>query len=652
MVAACGPADGPAPTDTVEVDTPADPTITETTWLRRMTYSEYTDTITALLGTPVMLENELPRDYPVWGFDRTREALHLSPLLVESYDKAATKVAEAILDRSLMDSQRVLLAPSSGQGSVTAQGTGGVVRGEGELNFVVDVALGGRYALEVLAWSATGNVAYDTPTVGLRLDGALFGAPMAAAARAEAEATPLTLDLPLPAGQHQVAVVVNAPTDLVIGTVTLVGPNDVTDFPGNPAWDAVMLCDPATAAVPRDCAAQILSALAPKAWRRPITDLDAAELLALYDAGVAAGADPREATGYTLQSVFLRPEFLFHRDRMVSVDGGPATLDPWSTAARLSYLLTSAPPDEALRAAAAADQLATSDQRVAQLQRLWGTSAALSRDFLHAWLAPGVLTEETRRNATPDRLSGEESLQIIFDEALLPDEPLPNLLLNDLSPVDPLLAELYGIPAPPGGQMTWTDLSSVGRRGLLTHPAVLGRLNVPTRHSIVKRGNFVLSAVMCDEAPPPPNVPPLGSTVDAPTQREQLEQHRADPVCASCHDRIDPIGVGFEHFDADGRWRDDDNGYPVDAQGYLPDGTPFDGAAEMATALGNGPEFSLCAVEKMFIYAQGVKPAGDVAERAIAEMSTVADDPSASLYDLLEALVRSEAFVSAPGGAP
>ena len=147
-------------------------------------------------------------------------------------------------------------------------------------------------------------------------------------------------------------------------------------------------------------------------------------------------------------------------------------------------------------------------------------------------------------------------------------------------------------------------------------------------------------------------MPPLGTTVDAPTQREQLEQHRADPVCASCHDRIDPIGVGFEHFDADGRWRDDDNGYPVDAQGYLPDGTPFDGAAEMATALGNGPEFSLCAVEKMFIYAQGVKPAGDVAERAIAEMSTVADDPSASLYDLLEALVRSEAFVSAPGGEP
>jgi hypothetical protein len=651
MIAACGPEDGPPPTDSVD-DTPADPTITETTWLRRMTYSEYTDTITALLGTPVMLENELPRDYPVWGFDRTREALHLSPLLVESYDKAATKVVEAILDRSLMNSQRVLLAPSSGEGSVTAQGTGGVVRGEGKLNFVVDVAIGGRYALEVLAWSATGDVAFDTPTVGLRLDDALIGAPLAAAARSEAEATPLPFDLPLPAGQHYIGVEVTAPTDFVVGTVTLVGPTDVTDFPGNPAWDAVMLCDPATAAAPRECAAQILAAFAPKAWRRPMADVDEAELLALFDAGVAAGADPREATGYALQSVLLRPEFLFHRDRMVSVDGGPATLDAWSTAARLSYLVTSAPPDEALRAAAAADELATPEQRVAQLQRLWGTSAALSRDFLHAWLAPGVLTKATRRNETPIRLSGEESLQLLFDDALLPDQPLPDLLLSDLSPVDPLLAELYGIPAPPDGLMTWTDLSSVGRRGLLTHPAVLWRLNVPTRHSIVKRGNFVLSAVLCSEAPPPPNVPPLGTTVDAPTQREQLEQHRADPACASCHDRIDPIGVGFERFDAEGRWREDDNGYPVDAQGYLPDGTTFDGAVEMATALGSGPDFNLCAVEKMFIYAQGVKPAGDVAEQAIAEMSAVADDPSASLYDLFEALVRSDAFVAAPGGEP
>ena len=359
----------------------------------------------------------------------------------------------------------------------------------------------------------------------------------------------------------------------------------------------------------------------------------------------------------------MSPNFLFHRDVMVSTDGGAPVLDALSVASRLSYFLSAGPPDANVVLAASQGRLATADDREQMLVQMWRINrfSSLVEDFLKQWLAAGDVPQIDPQlfpgvMDIPVSNGAETALSLLLTDALTPDRPLASLITRPDAPVDAALAAFYGValPDPSNPEMQWVDLSAVGRRGILGQPAMLRRLSLPTRHSIVKRGNWVLDALLCQPvAGPPANVPPLNTTsVDAPTQREQLEQHRADPACAACHDRIDPGGLAFEHFDAIGAWRDDDGGYPVDATGRLVDGATFDGVAQFADVIGAGPAFSLCAVEKIYVYALGERPVGPAAEAAVAAMEEAAQDPAVSLFDLVKVLVRSDAFVSAPGTAP
>lgn len=396
------------------------------------------------------------------------------------------------------------------------------------------------------------------------------------------------------------------------------------------------------------CADAWLAELLPRAFRRP-TEPD---VLALYQdtwRALSSSEGPALASRLVIEAVLQDPEFLY----LLELDLTPgAPLDGWQLATRLALLVWDAPPDDALLADAAAGLLDTAD----------GVRAALDRALLDPRARDGLLelhrqwwgTDEvgTVAHLSPALAASmeEELVRLVEREVVLGSALLADVLVTNRTEVDALLAELYGLyPPDEGWSSAW--LPSDQRAGLLSMPGILARGSHAEHPSPVWRGSFVLEALLCT----PPGAPPAGAaaglpaTGEASTNRERYEQHTADPACAGCHVSIDGVGFAFEHFDAEGRWRDSDAGEPVDATGELL-GQPVDGAVDVARLLAAAPEVRACVADQWLQYALG-RPltADDTCERrALAERFQQGDG---DLRDLLAGIVTGEAFRTW-GGAP
>jgi hypothetical protein len=368
------------------------------------------------------------------------------------------------------------------------------------------------------------------------------------------------------------------------------------------------------------CATEILTELARRALRRPLTELgpNIETLLTFYRSGAEQNGF---VTGiqHALARLLVDPQFIFRFEREpVGLDEGAVyPLDDFELASRLSFFLWSSIPDDALLLRAAGGELGVPGALESEVLRMLGDSKAeaLVQNFASQWL--GLRTLDSLNPVSRDydanlRLSFERETRLLFASLLEQDRSVVDLLTADYSFVDERLARHYDIPNIRGSRFRRVDLEGTGRRGLLGHGSILTGTSSPTRTSPVIRGAWILENIL---GTPPPSPPPgVESNLDEPlvgvervlSQRQRLERHRADPSCAACHQIIDPLGFSLENFDLTGRWRETDRGAPIDASGMLWDGTALNGPEGLRRALVERQDlFVQTLTERLMTYALG-----------------------------------------------
>jgi len=367
-----------------------------------------------------------------------------------------------------------------------------------------------------------------------------------------------------------------------------------------------------------DVAAGTLAPIIRRAFRRPVAPEELHRYLAFYDSTTQRGESHRAGLRMALQSILISPHFLFLAEPEPETEGIYALADH-PLAARLAIFLWSSLPDEELLAAADAGLLQKDEELRRQVQRMLKDprAQALGENFAMQWLGLTSLGVTVRPD--PERFpefdeelatAMKEETALFFASLFMENRSLLDLLDADYTYLNETLARHYGLELVSGSQLQKVALQDRNRGGILTQASVLTVSSHPLRTSPVLRGRWLLEEILGSRVPPPPpGVPPLveqGEGDQILSLREQLEKHRSNPQCITCHVRMDPLGFGMENFDPVGRWRTEENGQPIDANGTLPSGEKFNGPAELKKVLMNRKdEVMRHLTRKMYGYAVG-----------------------------------------------
>lgn len=586
--------------------------------MHRLNKVEYDNTVRDLLGSPLTLSDDFPSDDSGYGFDNISDVLSISPLQLELYERAAETLAEEALRLGSAAATTRVEAETADGAVGSADGSSWNLNVSGELPLRFAFPTNGRYHISVRVWGDQAGA--DPAKMALHVGTAQLGpyditATSAAPVIIEADAT-------VNAGDKVVSVeflndyYVADPLEdrnLAVDWVEVKGPLDVEQQ--GSSRDRILICDPASDDADDVCVRDILERFAERAFRRPVTAQEIDKLMSFVALAKSNGDTVEGGIQLALRAILTSPHFLFR----VEVDPEPASasahpLSDYELASRLSYFLWSSMPDDALFAAAKQGLLQDPAQIRAQVERMLDDPRAdqLVTNFAGQWLYTRNL-----RDHQPDaaafpgfdeqlRASMKTETELFFREFLKGDLPVGQMLNADFTYLDDRLAAHYGLP-PVGEEFTRVKLDDKARGGLLSQGSILTVTSFATRTSPVKRGKWVLTQLLCSEPPPPPpgveglkqETVPTGST------RDRLEAHRQNPACAACHNIMDPLGFGLEHYDGIGAWRDDENGFPVDATGTMPTGETFDGVAGLTAILADDTRFSTCVAEKLFTYALG-----------------------------------------------
>jgi mono/diheme cytochrome c family protein len=348
---------------------------------------------------------------------------------------------------------------------------------------------------------------------------------------------------------------------------------------------------------PQAAARQSLAGFARRAFRRPVADEELDRLMTLFDRAQSRGDAYLPSLKLALKAVLISPHFLFLVEPQPESEG-VYPLDHHQLAARLSYFIWNSMPDDEL--ARLADEAKLRDDAVLrdQVRRMLADPKArgLAESFAIQWLGIGALGQTVRPDADRFPEFDPQLADDMRDEAitlvetiLCEDRSLLELIDADYAVVNDRLAAHYGLPSVEGPELRKVSLDDRRRGGVLGLGAVLTATSLPLRTSPVLRGKWVLEEILGDHVPPPPPnagvLPEDDRQDDGLTLRQRLEQHRTNPECAACHQRMDPLGFGLESFDAVGRWRDENLGQPIDSSGTLPGGQTFSGPAELKQVL-------------------------------------------------------------------
>ena len=632
----------------------ADPNPGRTETFHRLSRTEYRNAVRDLLALEVGVEDLLPADDTSYGFDNIAGVLGVSPTLMERYLSAARRISRLAVASPVPSptAETFRIVSDLGQDRRMERlpfGTrGGMVV---DYNFPEDA----EYVFEILP---DGPLRIEPHDLELAIDGERIALLTVGKApdpddprglytpRVEA----LEVRAPVTAGPHEVGVAFLRKTAAepegirklylrpftgegsggdsryqpYVESVTIAGPYESSGarpVAGTPSRERIFTCRPARGAAAEEaaCAREILSALARRAYRRPVTGADVERLLAFYHRGRAAGGFDA-GVEMALRRLLVSPEFLFRveRDPEGVAAGEVYRVSGLELASRLSFFLWSSIPDDELLAAAERGELGAPAVFEAQVERMLADprSAALVDNFAGQWLtlrnAAAVRPDE---DTFPDfgeglRRAFRRETELLFDSVLREDRSVLDLLAADYTFVNERLARHYGIPNVRGSHFRRVALADETRGGLLGHGSILTVTSYANRTSPVNRGKWVLENILgTPPPPPPPDVPDLETAEGgkALSMREAMEQHRANPVCASCHRLMDPLGLSLENFDAIGRWRGrSETRGTIDATGELPDGTPFDGPAGLKAALLRHPDrFVTTVTEKLLTYALG-----------------------------------------------
>jgi len=404
-----------------------------------------------------------------------------------------------------------------------------------------------------------------------------------------------------------------------VDSITITGPYNAKGAGETPSRQRIFVCAPAGSAEEEPCARKILSTLARRAYRRPVTNEDVEPLLSLYKTGQSEESFDA-GIGAALQAILVSPEFLFRVER----DPGnvaPETayrISDLEMASRLSFFLWSSIPDDELLGLAEQGKLKDPAVLEQQVRRMVADSRskALVENFAGQWLFL-----RNMRQVSPDprkfpdfddelRQAFQQETQLLFESMLRDDRSALDLLKADYTFVNERLARHYGIPDVYGSRFRRVAVADEARKGLLGQGSILTVTSHANKTSPVRRGKWVLEQLLgTPPPPPPPDVPALEekSKEGKPlTMRQQMEQHRGNPACAGCHKLMDPIGFALENFDPVGRWRTAELNTPIDASGVLYDGTKFQGVVEFRQVLLNHSDSYVRTVtEKLLTYALG-----------------------------------------------
>jgi hypothetical protein len=342
-------------------------------------------------------------------------------------------------------------------------------------------------------------------------------------------------------------------------------------------------------------------------------------LMKLVATARAEGLTPEECVQVAIEAILVSPAFLFRieQPQKTAEPGGAHRISDFELASRLSYFLWSSMPDDELLDVAESGKLARPEVLDAQIARMLKDpkASALSENFVGQWLEIRNLDSI---KPDPDKFPAwsaeiREDMRtetfMLFQSILQENRPVSEFLTARYTFLNESLARFYGIPDVVGNDFRRVELKTSERGGIFGLGSVMAVSSYPSRTSVVMRGKFVLDNILGSPPPaPPPDVPSLNEEdlgVKL-TLRQQLERHRADPTCASCHAKMDPLGFALENFDAIGRWRTQDGPFPVDSSGVLPDGTKLDGPASLREVLASKtPQLAQCMVEKMLVYSLG-----------------------------------------------
>ena len=629
----------------------ASPNPGRTVPLHRLNRTEYQNAVRDLLDLDVDAAALVPADDQSYGFDNIAGVLKVSPTLLERYMNAARFISRLAVGASPMaptgETFRIVsdLSQYGHQDGLPFGTRGGLsvsynfprdgeydielamldlfagapIREPHQLEVSVD---GERIALFPLAPidpDRDQGAAYNTGPEDLRVRVPVAAGPRTVTATfirktgALAESLRQPFDRPHGEGDY----LLYAPH---LGTLTITGPFDETGIEDTPTRRRIFVCQPGNAAEEAPCARQILSALAGRAYRRPVTGRDLAPLVALYEEGRMAGGF-EAGIERALRALLVSPDFLFRvvSDPPGAEPGTPYRLSGLELASRISFFLWSSLPDDDLLAVAEAGGLDDPAVVEAQVRRMLADprSEALARNFAGQWLRlrniSGALPSDVLFPDFGESLRQDfvRETELFFDSILREDRGVTDLLTADHTFLNERLARHYGVPGVYGSDFRRVSLADGNRRGLLGQGSILTVTSYPDRTSPVGRGKWVLENVLgTPPPPPPPNVPELEPAEDTGrvlAMRERMEQHRENPVCASCHRVMDPLGLALENFDAIGRWRGHmPGGIAIDASGTMPDGTAFDGPAELRGLLVRDREqFATVVTEKLLIYALG-----------------------------------------------
>jgi hypothetical protein len=404
-----------------------------------------------------------------------------------------------------------------------------------------------------------------------------------------------------------------------VGQVLIQGPYGGLSTDDSPSRRKVMVCHPRDRAAETPCARQILSTLARRAYRRPVTEDDLRTLLGFYDAGHAEGGF-EVGIQRGLERILAGPSFLFRLEREPA-QLAPGTAYPLSDlelASRVSFFLWSSIPDDELLDVATRGRLSDPPVLRQQVRRLLADprSQSLVDNFANQWLKLGKLAGVTPdADAQPDfdenlRDAIQQETRLFIASQVRDDRSIMDLLTANYTFVNERLAKHYQLPDIYGSHFRRVTFADGVRGGLLGQASILTVTSYPDRTSPVVRGKWLLENMLgAPPPPPPPNVPALkdrGADGRPRSVRERMEAHRQNPACAVCHVRMDPLGFSLENFDSLGKWRTVSDGAPIDTAAALPDGTQFRGVAGLRTLLvSHRDDFVRTFTEKLMAYAMG-----------------------------------------------
>ncbi|MDX1395252.1 MAG: DUF1592 domain-containing protein [Gemmatimonadota bacterium] len=663
---------------------------------QRLNRPEYQRAIRDLLGLEVDAGDWLPLDQMSANFDNIADVQALSPTLLEAYLNAAAEISRMAvgdrdaptLNKTYKNSQYVSQHPWDHVDGAPIGTRGGIVvdhafPADGEYVFEITFASGANARLEDV----------DVSVDGERV--ALIHFTRSGGGADDRGFTPLaTPPVYVRAGQHRVSAAFikrsDGPYEDLIrphdwsnagggsgggGVTTLPhvqelvigGPHNTTGISESRTRERIFSCRPTTPQEARPCAEEIIRRLATDAYRRPVEETEVAGLLGFYDRGAAADGF-ETGVRMALEAILVSPYFVLKLERQPEgvVAGEPYRLPDAELATRLSFFLWGLPPDDELREVAEAGRLTDPAVLEEQARRLLTDprSRALGTRFAAQWLRLQDLYKvRPDPNFYPDFDENVADLmhretELFFHDLVKEDRSALELYRADYTFLNERLARHYGIPGVAGPEFRRVPYPDETRRGIFGQGSVLVLTSLANRTSPVLRGKWVMEVLLgTPPPPPPPGVPDLEETEGSQdgrllTTRERMEMHRRSPACRSCHRFMDPIGLALDNFDVTGRWRQRENGMPLDTRGDFYDGTPVSTPEELSDVLLERPlPLMRTFTENLMAYALGrrVEYYDQPTVRAIVREAEMEDFRMSSL---ILGVVRSDAFRMKGGSVP